>query len=43
MLPKKRDEAAATLDGIELHHMLTKNQADLKQTSIHEQFYALAA
>jgi putative transposase len=35
--------AASTLDGIELHHMLRKCQADMKQTSIHEQFYALAA
>ena len=40
---KSFESAASTLDGIELHHMLKKNQANMKQTSVHEQFYALAA
>jgi putative transposase len=40
---KSFDSAVATLDGIELHHMLKKNQSSLEHKSIHEQFYALAA
>jgi hypothetical protein len=37
------DIAAATLDGIELHHMIKKRQSTTEHISIHEKFYALAA
>jgi len=41
---KSFHSASATLLGIELHHMLRKNQhKDAASMSIHEQFYALAA
>jgi len=40
---KDFDCAAATLAGIELHHMLKKGQyADAANMPVYEQFYALA-
>jgi len=41
---KATHSARSTLDGIELHHMLRKNQhVNSESQSIFEQFYALAA
>jgi len=40
---KSFDSAAATLDGIELHHMLRKKQSKMSHLPVNEQFYALAA
>lgn len=37
------DSAVATLDRIELHHMLRKKKSQMSHLSVHEQFYALAA
>ena len=41
---KSFESAKATIAGIELHHMLKKNQrSDNKKLPVFEQFYALAA
>ena len=40
---KSFDSAVATVDGIELHHMLRKKQSKMSHLPVNEQFYALAA